>query len=368
MSARKPYLDGLRALSIVPVLLSHSFHQQAHVSFWRVPLLDGALGVTVFFVVSGYLITGLLSDEKRRDGSVRLKAFYGRRLAKLLPALWLFLALTGPWALATERATGWDLAYAATLTTGFFPFNWVFGHVWSLTVEEVFYVSWAPVMTFFSRRAASRFAVAAFGFSILATLLSRLAASPSYSDLFGWWPRGQVPEYLGCVAAGSLASLHERKLLDLTRRFHRVSLLWSFLPALAVVTLFRLNYPALELQWPTRLLTMPSVVAISLAVVFLLGVAQGQFEAGRKNWLAWAPLTALGRATYSIYVFQQFFSPDSRDPHPPWFQASPLNLLLAVGCGLAIHRFVEEPARVWLVARFGWSRAREASAAPRQVA
>ena len=146
----RPDLQGLRALAIVLVILAH-----AHFDLFR----GGFFGVDVFFVLSGYLITGLLVRELRQTGRIRFIAFYSRRLKRLLPALAVMLVIvtgTAVWLLSDLEART-QLAsapYAATWTSNLYlalvevdyfddlATKDLFLHTWSLGVEEQFYLIW----------------------------------------------------------------------------------------------------------------------------------------------------------------------------------------------------------------------------------
>jgi peptidoglycan/LPS O-acetylase OafA/YrhL len=91
-----PGLDGLRAISVLAVMVWHHYVIGGHEPGWAP---GGYLGVEVFFVVSGYLITSLLLTERRETGVVSYKRFYIRRARRLLPALWLMLAIVAAYAL-----------------------------------------------------------------------------------------------------------------------------------------------------------------------------------------------------------------------------------------------------------------------------
>jgi peptidoglycan/LPS O-acetylase OafA/YrhL len=157
--ARNRDLDGVRGLAILLVVAAHV----------GLPLRWGGMsGVTLFFVLSGYLITALLIREWDRFGSISLWRFWGRRALRLLPALFLLLALVPVLLLATHDrrlATYPEAAVASALYIG----NWlrvhdgmdlgVLNHLWSLSVEEQFYVVWpllfVAILTWFRRRALS---------------------------------------------------------------------------------------------------------------------------------------------------------------------------------------------------------------------
>src|SRR5918998_6040437 len=143
-----PGLDGLRALAVIAVLLYHA----------GLPLRGGFLGVEAFFVLSGFLITALLLLEWRRHNHIDLPAFWLRRARRLLPALFFMLAGTLVFAGLALRGERTQLGADALATLGY-VMNWrliwsgqsyfdpllrpsLLQHVWSLAVEEQFYLLW----------------------------------------------------------------------------------------------------------------------------------------------------------------------------------------------------------------------------------
>jgi len=152
---RLPYmagLDGLRAIAVMAVVFYHADFTWAR---------GGFLGVEVFFVISGYLITSLLLVEWLRTDNVDLKAFWVRRARRLLPAVFLLLGVVALWSVFFLKDTlyrlGGDILAASTYVTNWFfivrndSYFEAFGrppllrHLWSLSVEEQFYVLW-PVL------------------------------------------------------------------------------------------------------------------------------------------------------------------------------------------------------------------------------
>ncbi len=157
-----PGLDGMRALAVVAVMLYHANSE------W---LAGGFLGVEVFFVISGYLITLLLMAERERTGTVSLGAFWMRRARRLLPALFLmlFLLLTYTWIFRSDtlgKLRG-DLLGGLLYVSNWYQI-WVgqgysasgdfapLRHLWSLGVEEQFYLVWPIVMLLLLRRNGTR--------------------------------------------------------------------------------------------------------------------------------------------------------------------------------------------------------------------
>jgi len=150
----RPDLQGLRAIAILLVVLAH-----ANVSF----LSGGFVGVDVFFVLSGYLITGLLNQELNQTGRIVFSRFYARRLKRLLPALMVMLLISAGGALwllsdLEARAQLASAPFAASWTSNLYfvlravdYFNElasrdIFLHTWSLAVEEQFYLLWPPLL------------------------------------------------------------------------------------------------------------------------------------------------------------------------------------------------------------------------------
>jgi peptidoglycan/LPS O-acetylase OafA/YrhL len=175
--SRNRELDGVRGLAIVLVVAAHS----------GLPIRWGALsGVTLFFVLSGYLITSLLIKEWERWGSVSLWRFWGRRGLRLLPALVVFLVLV-PVILAITGDSRLASYPAAALASLLYVGNWVriagadlgvLNHLWSLSVEEQFYVVWPllflALMTWGRRHALGL----VLGLTGLATIYSVWARGP----------------------------------------------------------------------------------------------------------------------------------------------------------------------------------------------
>ncbi|MBM3693891.1 MAG: acyltransferase [Actinobacteria bacterium] len=149
----KPALDGLRAVAVLAVVAYH---------FGAGWLQGGFLGVDLFFVLSGYLITSLLLIERRNTGTIRFGAFWARRFRRLLPALFVLLVAVALWGRLALPSDQWGRLRSDGVWSLFYGANWHFvlsgqsyfttepsmlRHMWSLAIEEQFYLLW-PLVVF----------------------------------------------------------------------------------------------------------------------------------------------------------------------------------------------------------------------------
>ena len=134
-----PGLDGLRAISILLVLMGHGL-----IGTWWVDCFPGAIGVDIFFVISGFIITTLLLKEKVRSGHISLKLFYIRRSLRIFPVAYLYLFCLFILGFLFPLHTTLRMFLSAGLYIDNFPIpdgkNWQTSHFWSLAVEEQFYL------------------------------------------------------------------------------------------------------------------------------------------------------------------------------------------------------------------------------------
>ena len=166
----RPALDGLRAVAILAVMASHTWE-------WLVP--GAFIGVDIFFVLSGFLITTLLLEERARTGRVSLRKFYARRALRLLPALGGLVLAAGLWILVTSPTPLRSASIRGLPAAVFYSSNWlfgllrvdlgIFGHTWSLSLEEQFYVLWpaALLLILAWRRGTAKTALTACVLAIL---------------------------------------------------------------------------------------------------------------------------------------------------------------------------------------------------------
>ncbi|MDB5358187.1 MAG: acyltransferase 3 [Phycisphaerales bacterium] len=333
-SGRIPSLDGLRAVAVLLVLFAH-VHQTA--GFPRSRLLDAignhaAIGVEIFFVISGFLITTLMLRELHRNDALDIRAFYKRRALRIVPAyLGLLLAVAlmdFRGAIHLRRA---DWIAAITYTVNFLPHpNWNIGHAWSLSIEEHFYLLWPLVMAkggvAFARRAA--LGVIAFCF---AARWAVLLFAPRYSSMAELWTFTRLDAIVfGCLLAVMVQDASWRD------RLHSVCSN-GYVVALAGIGLAAsLALSSVSSKFSVGI----AYTANSALIVLLLWAAVGRPGSLIGRWLNHPAIAAVGIGSYSLYLWQQIFL--NRTSHT-FACRFPQNLLFACAAAWVSYRFIERP-------------------------
>ncbi len=329
---RIPSLDGLRAISIALVLVAHlagtrNFPlSEAAGNFWGL----GEFGVRVFFVISGFLITGLLIQEVTGEG-IQLSRFYLRRTLRIFPP---YYTLLGALALASMfggvTLASRDLAHGATYTSNYYlDRSWFMGHTWSLSVEEQFYLLWPAALLLAGLRRGLFIAAAV-------VLLSPFIRVAEW-ELFRWAGDGIGMRFetvadsiaTGCLLAGTRAYLHSmplyRRLLD-SRAFIAV-------PILAILANLTHDHPLVCFGL--------GMSAANIAIALSIDWAVTHHDGRVGRMLNAAPLVFVGWMSYSLYLWQQPFL--NRASQSPW-AAFPLNIGCAIALALLSYYVVERPA------------------------
>jgi peptidoglycan/LPS O-acetylase OafA/YrhL len=282
---RIPSLDGLRAISILLVVLGHlAKSRHAPQIFWDSYAL---IGVRIFFVISGFLITTILSKEQTRTSTISLRTFYIRRAYRIFPAALVFMLAM---VVFYWRDFRWYNIAAAFFYLANFDYSrpWIFGHLWSLSVEEQFYFLWPSIL---KRWYKHRLAILV---SVIA--LVPVAQTILYLAKFRGGEIGGFPGVAGDLAAGCLLALVASRLPRINR--------YAALPMLLAVALVPLY--AANTGGKTLLLVfiLDPVLRLSIAGL-LLHVVQSPYA-----FLNWRPVAWLGKISYSLYLWQQPFCSD----------------------------------------------------------
>jgi peptidoglycan/LPS O-acetylase OafA/YrhL len=205
-----PSLDGLRAVSILLVMIGHCSGTRGFPSGLPGLVTDhGRLGVQIFFVISGFLITSLLLREKQNVGRISLKLFYARRTLRIFPAFYLFLLTTLVlYLVGMVDLPRHNLVYAATYTMNYVDkATWWTGHLWSLSVEEQFYLLWPALICLIGTRAAVWAAASVAIGSPVALSALHFLHLPRFSGVL-WFPFDSIAA--GCALAYVLPHLRRQ--------------------------------------------------------------------------------------------------------------------------------------------------------------
>lgn len=326
----RPSLDGLRGVAVLAVVAYHVGLPQHH--------LSGGRGVDVFFVLSGFLITTLLLDEKRDEGTIRLRAFYGRRIRRLAPALAVMLvaalavAAVMPADVRDETAVGVLIAAAyvtnwlrlADVTT---PDSLV-GHTWSLSIEEQFYTAFPWIV---GRVSARRLLYGTVAVVVVVTCWQfAVPHRIAYLSTVGRM------DDLG-VGVGLAAAAHTG--IGWARIAAAVGRLRTWPLSTLVVLLVAPHGPDHVQAWIT-----PVVLVVSGMVV----VQSATGQAPKILESAW--MVRAGRLSYSLYLWHQLVNKVVGEfvPDPA---AAAITLTVSWGLAEASWRWVEQPLRARSVPR-----------------
>ncbi len=297
------WLDGLRGVAILLVLAFH-----------LAPVPGGFLGVDIFFVLSGFLITSLLMEEWQSSGAICLKQFYFRRALRLLPAFVLLLFLCclsifflptieEKWARLQETAvaacylSNWPMLHQTSMP--------ILGHTWSLSVEEQFYILWPTLLYIMLRLRLSRRCI------LLLVCCGIAASAMLRTGLYHWHQnhgtdrttvifrlyRGLDTRADALLAGCLLGLLAAWNLLPKSQRFIRWTGATSILGVIYLAYLVSCRRP----EDPLYYHGLFTVVAL-MAVIFLARLLSAPARFACRI-LESAPLVGTGRISYSLYLF-----------------------------------------------------------------
>jgi peptidoglycan/LPS O-acetylase OafA/YrhL len=302
---RVPALDGIRGLAVLGVLIVHATglldttrpieHMFAAVSEL------GAYGVDLFFVLSGFLITGILLDS--RESPNYFRSFYARRFLRLFPVYYGYLLVVALVFPALHRAMhtsmpdygggwGWYLGYLSNWKPGRGATDPYLGHFWSLAVEEQFYLLWPATIFFVPRRMLAHL------FLVIVALAVALRIGMAAQGV--WWntPYRLTPTRMDALALGALAALAIRdgKWRARFRARARAILILSACAFCATAV------AAGDASWKSRWNQTIGSVCIEIAFTALVfkAAAPGVGLIKRIGTIGW--LRAFGKYSYTMYV------------------------------------------------------------------
>ena len=365
----QPALDGLRALSVIAVILYHAGVQ------W---IPGGFIGVEVFFVVSGFLITSLMIDEQHVSGKVSLKQFWIRRARRLLPALFTMLiaSLIAVTFFAKDSAP--DFRQDVLPALGYFS-NWwqiyfvdtpyfaanslpMLRHLWSLAVEEQWYVLWPMAFVFVlgNKRIPRWISAVVIGLLAAAVMVgTALAFTADNETRINFLYLSTITRSSGLLLGAALACVwHPWK--KAVVRFAKVRS--GFADVLALGALATLGYISAFIHVADEQLYMGGLAAATVASAVIIAVVVRSGKSLVKRALSFPLLVEIGRRSYGLYLW-----------HWPIFvvtgaRLSSIRLAYALTATVIInefvYQFIETPARKGAIGN--WLRQRRQLSAMRR--
>jgi peptidoglycan/LPS O-acetylase OafA/YrhL len=342
--AYQPALDGVRALAVAAVLLFHA----------GVPGFDGGyLGVSVFFTLSGFLITSLLVREVDRTGSIDLGAFYGRRIRRLMPASVLTVASIVLLSIVTDLFVGVDALRAQVFGSLFQVANWVLlagegsyqdllaqtagaasplEHFWSLAIEEQFYWVWPVVaLALFARARDHGQRVRWMGWITVASMVAAPVIAQVWGPDAAYWA---TPARLSEILVGAFLAV------VLANRGPSDRVAGLALPALGALAVATVLFPASS--GPAYDGFLPLVAVAS--GVLLLGL---QAPSPLRQVLSTSPFVAIGKISYGIYLYHWPVFVILDEERTGWdaFSLTVVRFAVTLALAAASYHLVEQPIR-----------------------
>jgi len=303
----------------------------------------------MFFVISGFLITGLLLKEREITGKIDIKNFYIRRALRILPVALLYILIIFIWrTIENIDLKNSDLIHALTFTVNFAPFrgSWYVGHFWTLSVEEQFYLVWPATLIFFSRHLKVILVVLVIYSCIVRALVHHF----SYLEYITLSP---FFDYSDAIFIGALGAIfyHEKPQMPQHKLFDKI---WAQLLAVCLVVVFAY----LEDDRELRFISIPfGNLIIAASCLFLIFAYITPSAKWFFKMLNSRVLVHIGILSYSIYIWQQFFL---KSETPIIWRTFPLNILI-IYCVAVVSYYLWEKPFLNIRKRFSITKFRQAT-------
>ena len=349
----KKHISSLNGLRTICILIVIAGHFNRHNFFIDTPVLrycgfllfNGALGVNVFFVISGFLITTLLINERERTGTISLKKFYMRRTLRIFPAYYFLLLVY-----FVLQMVGYlhfnlrDWLVNISYTKQFLPgFDDEAGHLWSLSVEEFFYLLW-PLIFIISKKNNVKVIITAIAAITITRFFGFAYPLPKFSNTI--FTTGDA------LLVGCLFAIKHTEIAAWVGKWKK----WSVLifPAIVFTVftyayLFHLasapvgspkSYIVLHFLLPVAYTLLGNIGLLTNLIIGVTVVLSINFQNLWYSFLNFPFMEYIGKLSYSIYLWQQLFTQDK-----PFLHKIPLLLLLVFIALSAVFSYyiIEKP-------------------------
>jgi peptidoglycan/LPS O-acetylase OafA/YrhL len=326
-------LDTLRALSLLLVISGHVFFNDGS-TLDKLQL--GAIGVDVFFVISGFLITTLICKELATKGEFNLKAFFVRRAFRILPVVFLFSLVLLIIDLIYDLGISVNgylsgLFFYKQLTN--FTLFWQNGHLWSLSVEEQFYIIFPSMLFVFGREKYLKILIVflivipVFNIVHFNALINRGFIHNLVAVFANVFSLGTYLIIIGSI--GALLLFKNPSIFDLVYKVKNK----SFISAVLFFLLILVATPQMNLSYIPNFV-YKIFLGISVLIIILINIS-----AERGNLFFWDNplLVYLGKLSYSLYIWQQLFTYNQ-----PWGGGIFINLICMLLVSMISYHFVEQ--------------------------
>jgi peptidoglycan/LPS O-acetylase OafA/YrhL len=328
-----PTLDGWRAIAVSLVIGAHCYTMLLHNGSWLARhaalfVSHAGYGVDIFFALSGFLICTLLLREKGRTGTICLRRFYLRRAFRILPPMLLFLLsiiLLSLFGRIPVLSLG-EITAVLFFFRNYIQGTWYTGHFWSLAVEEQFYAVVPLFLLLLDKRWAARLASGLIVLCITVRCFEYTHGSFGDSLLQFRTENRSDGLLWGAMLALALNTA------TIQARLRKYLSIWVFLGSIAAAVVLLTSFPFPPVRRTIVAMVMP--VLIGHTVLHAQGWVGTLLELPLLRWV--------GRISYSLYIWQMLFLPETGRPLGA-LQAFPLALVLPFVCASLSYYMVEKP-------------------------
>lgn len=336
-----PSINGLRAIGVILAILSHldikysifkNISENVFVELFTNFLHDGNLGVNIFFVVSGFLISSILLQEEKINGKVSIQNFYIRRTLRIFPAYYFLLFVY----FVLQAYNLVNISYDSWLTALTYTkyFNWVndliTSHLWSLSVEEHFYLFF-PLLFIGGDRFRKR------SLLLLFLVVPLFRVSYHYTKI-SWLNDLTLFTRIDAISIGCICAFYKNEILTILNKNWTK---WFYASILGLIALRFTNLLAYKVD--LEILFVPfGVTAGTFANVFIAIIIMYSVFGPKKTLHAFLNLkfiSFIGLISYSLYLWQQIFIFGNLG----WIRNAPLNLLFIFIMALFSYYVIEKP-------------------------